>query len=671
MTCTVPVSCPMDCFDLCRFQVTVTNNRITGITGDSDHPLTKGVICSKGRDLLHRHFHPERLQYPMIRRKSGFVRTTYSEVLDSIAGTLTAVHDQWGPTGVLNYTSDGYGGMKSRIPSIFFNCLGGDTRFSGSLCWAAGIAAQTFDFGNIQGHLPEDVANSDLVIVWGRNPKATSLHFYTLLKQAEKNNTRIIVIDPVQSDTAKSLGTYLAVKPGTDAALALALAHVIVKENRYDRSFVQDHVLGFDRFCKYLDRFDPETAAMITGISSKIIRELAREYAAARAPGIWMGYGLQRYANGGNTVRCIDALAAVCGHVGKPGTGANYAARSLAPLLNRPEKNSLVHVTASRTFPAPMLGHFLQTVDNPPIAAAFVTGGNPLNQSPDLATVVSGFGRIPFKVVFDHFLTDTARHADMVLPAATVFEQEDIFATSMYSHVLNYSQKAVDPPDTLMPESVFFLALAKHMGIATLGFSSSREYLAQCAAPLLENLGKDPDTDLDTLAGEYLRIPGDDISWADKKFATPSQKIEIFSRRAQAVGQSPLPRFMAPSQGEECFPLRLLTCKTQHSMHSQGFVFEDREPAVSVNRKTAQDLGITALEKVCISTRQGEVIARLTLDEAVCDNTAFMHQGWWHKSGAVNFLTHAGMSDMGEQAAFYDTFCTLSTPPGARSGFGK
>ncbi|MCF8087553.1 MAG: molybdopterin-dependent oxidoreductase [Desulfotignum sp.] len=661
MTRTVPVSCPMDCFDLCRFKVTVTDNRVTGIAGDPDHPLTRGMICSKGRDLVKRQEHPDRLHYPMVRKKSGFVRTTYIEVLDRVAATLTSVHDRWGPAGVLNYTSDGYGGVKSRVQSIFFNCLGGDTRFTGSLCWAAGMAAQTFDFGDARGHLPEDVANSDLVIVWGRNPKATSLHFYTLLKQAEKNGTRIVVIDPIQSDTATSLGTHVALKPGTDAALALSMAQVTVTENRYDRSFVQDHILGFDRFCQYLDRFDPETASRITGVSPDTIRKLAREYAAARAPGIWMGYGLQRYANGGNTVRSIDALAAVCGHVGKPGTGANYAARSLAPLLDLPEKNSKAHVTASRTFPAPMLGHFLQTVDNPPIAAAFVAGGNPLNQSPDLNAAVRGFQRIDFKVVFDHFMTDTARHADLVLPAATVFEQDDLFVTSMYSHVLNYSQQAVDPPDTLMPETDFFLALARHMGIDTLGFTSSREYLDQCAAPLLASLGKEPDTDLDTLAGEYLRIPDHDIPWADKRFVTPSQKIEIFSQAAEAAGQSPLPCFLPPSQGEDRFPLRLLTCKTQRSMHSQSFVFEDREPAVSVNRKTAQGLGISGLKKVCISTRQGEVTARLVLDDAVCDSTAFMHQGWWHKSGAVNFLTHAGMSDMGEQAAFYDTFCTLSS----------
>ncbi len=609
---------------------------------------------------MTRHHHPDRLTYPLIRRKSGFVRTTYDEVLDRVAQTLTAVHDTVGPVGILNYSGDGYGGTKNRIQSIFFNCLGGDTRFTGSLCWAAGMAAQTFDFGEVRGHLPQDIANSDLVIVWGRNPKATNLHFYTLLKQAENTHTRIVVIDPITSDTVRSLGTHVAVKPGTDAALALSMAHVIVTEDLYDPSFVKKHVLGFERFGACLERFDPETASHITGVSQDIIRKLARDYATARAPGIWMGYGLQRYGNGGNTVRCIDALAAVCGHVGKPGTGANYASRSLAPLLNQPEKNSLARVKQSRTFPAPFLGRFLETVTDPPIAAVFVAGANPLNQSPDLNTVVREFPRIPFKVVFDQFLTDTARHADVVLPAATVFEQPDLFATSMYSHVLNYSQQAVDPPETLIPEFDFYLALASHMDMPCLGFESSEQYLSQCAGPLLANLGMAPDTDLQQLAPMYIRLPGQDIPWSDRQFATPSGKIELYSQSAELSGLSAVPRFLPPCPPENDFPLRLLTCKTRKSLHSQHFVFEKGLPAVHVNEKTATRFEIAGCETVLISTRQGTLTARLKMDAAICDEAAFMHQGWWHKSGAVNFLTHAGVSDMGEQAAFYDTFCTLS-----------
>jgi anaerobic selenocysteine-containing dehydrogenase len=650
----------MDCFDLCRFLVTVDGNRIMDIKGDPNHPLTRGTICQKGRNLVARHHHPDRLTYPIIRRKSGFVRTTYDEVLDRVAGILTAIHDTVGPVGVLNYSSDGYGGSKNRIQSIFFNCLGGDTRFTGSLCWAAGMAAQAFDFGTSRGHLPQDVHHSDLVMVWGRNPRSTNLHFFHQLKQLWKNGIPIVVIDPILSDTAKVLGTHIAVKPGTDGALALSMAHVIIQEHLFDVEFVRDHVLGFDPFCLYVKEFDPETGARITGVPADIIRKLARDYATAEAPGIWMGYGLQRYGNGGNTVRCIDALAAVCGHVGRPGTGANYASRSLAPLLNQPEKKSLARVKHSRTFPAPLLGRFLETVADPPIEAAFVAGGNPLNQSPDLNKVVRAFSRIPFKVVFDHFLTDTARHADVVLPAATVFEQADLFATSMYSHVLNYSQKAVDPPETLMPEFDFYLALAAHMGVDSLGFKSSGQYLSQCAAPLLANLGMTPDTDLEQLAHAYLRLPGHDVPWADRQFDTPSRKVEIYSQSAELSGQSPLPRFTPPCPPDEAFPLRLLTCKTRESMHSQHFVFEDGLPTVRVNQKTACSLEIEECETVQVSTCQGALTARLRVDDAICGGTAFMHQGWWHKSGAVNFLTCAGLSDMGEQAAFYDTFCALS-----------
>lgn len=660
MTKTVRVSCPMDCFDLCRFVVTVKGSQLMEIKGDPDHPLTRGVICPKGRNLLVRHHHPERLRHPMVRRKSGFVPVSYGEILDRVSDTLTTIHDADGPAGVLNYASDGYGGVKNRIQSIFFNCLGGDTRFSGSLCWGAGMAAQSFDFGTARGHLPQDVRHSDRVIVWGRNPKATNLHFFHLLKQLEKNGIPIVVIDPIRSDTASALGTHIAVKPGTDGALALSMAHVVIRENLFDVNFARDHVLGFDPFSLYVKEFDPDTGARITGVPADVIRNLARDYATSKAPGIWMGYGLQRYGNGGNAVRCIDALAAVCGHVGRPGTGANYASRSLAPLLNQPEKNSLARVKHSRTFPAPLLGEFLDTATDPPISAVFVAGGNPLNQSPDLNRVVRGFSCIPFKVVFDHFMTDTARHADVVLPVATVFEQTDLFATSMYSHVLNYSQKAVDPPETLMPEFEFYLALAEYMGVNTMGFNSSEQYLAQCAAPLLKTLNMDPDMGLDQLAHAYLRLPGHDVPWADKQFDTPSGKVEIYSRTAETSGLSPLPRFIPPCRPEDAFSLRLLTCKTTKSLHSQQFAFEDGLPGVHVNKNTAALFGIQESETVRISTRQGTLTARLVVDEAICDGTAFMHQGWWHKSGAVNFLTRAGLSDMGEQAAFYDTFCTLS-----------
>jgi anaerobic selenocysteine-containing dehydrogenase len=368
---------------------------------------------------------------------------------------------------------------------------------------------------------------------------------------------------------------------------------------------------------------------------------------------------MQRYENGGNNVRCIDALAALAGHIGKRGGGVNYASRSLAPFLNAPETKSQQFATQTRTFVAARLGNFLEENPDPPIKAAFVASGNPLVQSPDLSTTVDQFSKIEFKVVFDHFMTDTAACADIVLPAALVFEQDDLFATSMYSHVLNFSQKAIDPPGSVMPEFEFFLELSKRMGIDTLGFDSSVQYLNQCAAPLLAQTQTVVGPDLAGLESAYIQIKDHDISWADKQFLTPSGKIEIFSEQAKADGLCPLPQFLPPRTGALSFPLRLLTCKAKNFMHSQGLMDETCPPIVYLNRKTADDFKVQPGDRVRVCGKKAWIEARVGVDEAVYTNTAFMYQGYWHKSGAVNFLTESRVSDMGGQAAYYDSFCTL------------
>jgi anaerobic selenocysteine-containing dehydrogenase len=229
----------------------------------------------------------------------------------------------------------------------------------------------------------------------------------------------------------------------------------------------------------------------------------------------------------------------------------------------------------------------------------------------------------------------------------------------MYSHVLNYSQKAVEPPATVLPEFEFFLELAKRMGIDTLGFDSSAQYLNQCAEPLLAETGHSFDLDLAGLESAYLQIKAHDIAWADKDFSTPSGKIEIYSECAQADGLSALPQFVLPLTGDSQFSLRLLTCKARDTMHSQGFVDETGSPTVYVNGKTAQHFKVQSGDRVRVCGKKAWIEAVVCLDEAIYTNTAFMYQGYWHKSGAVNFLTESRVSDMGGQAAYYDSFCTL------------
>ncbi|MCP4670160.1 MAG: molybdopterin-dependent oxidoreductase [Desulfobacula sp.] len=653
-------SCPMDCTDLCRFIVTVENNKIVKLEGDPDHPVTKGFICKKGRALVQRLYHPQRIKYPLIKKGNDFVKASYDEVFDIIVQNLTSIKKEYGTKAILNYTSDGYGGIKNRIQNIFFNCFGGVTQPEGSLCWAAGIAAQKYDFGSPKGHFPDDVLNAQTILVWGRNPKYTSIHLYKLLKQAQKKGSHIIVIDPVKTQTAKSFDEYIRINPSTDGALALAMANIIIENNLHDKKYIENHVKGFKEFKKYAASFTLSKVQKITGIKEKTIKTIALQYGKSKTASIYIGFGMQRYHNGGNTIRCIDALGAISGKIGKKGCGVNYAAKSISPYLNDLDKKSQKHAVNRRFFTVGNLGKFLETIQDPPVKAIFVACGNPLTQSPDLKQTVDNFSKIKFKVVFDHFMTDTAQQADIVIPAAFVFEQDDLFTTSMYSPVLNYSQKAVEPPCGILSEFEFYLKLAqkletRQLGIKNLGFKNSEEYLEKSVQPFLKKLGQNQPLWPD----QYLRIKENDIPWQDKVFDTPSGRIELYSEKALQDGLSALPCFLEPYKADEKFPLRLLTCHTIDSMHSQGFAFNDDKPIVYLNRKTADNLNLGHKTLVYVKGSKAQIEATLCIDDAICDHTTFIYQGFWHKNGSVNFLTQSITSDMGKQAAFYDSFVTI------------
>lgn len=599
--------------------------------------------------------------HPLVSRRilglkgSGFEKTTYDVVIDLITSTLISIKKECGPTAVIDYVGSGYGGLKGRIQSIFFNAFGGATRPEGSLCWGAGIAAQKYDFGGVKGHAPDDIFNSKMVIVWGRNPKTTNLHLYTRLKKAQKKGIKIVVIDPVQTDTARSFNSYIRINPGTDSALALAMTKVIIENNLHDKDFIKNHVIGFKRFEKSLSPFTVKRAEQITGILSNDIEKLALAYANAQPSSIYLGLGMQRYENGGNTIRSIDALAAIAGKIGMPGGGINYAAKSIVPFISHVEKQSLSMIRQQRRFSIGRLAEFIEKAPDPPVKAIFVAGANPLNQGPDINKAVQAFRSIEFKVVFEHFMTDTARYADIILPAASVFEQEDIFATSMYSPVLNYSNQAVETADSILPEYEFYLKLARKLGIMELNFQSSRLFLQTSVAPLLEEL----EIDFDQLKTSYPVVKGNEIAWQDKSFNTPSGKIEIYSEKALKDGQSALPVFTPPLECESEFPLRLLTCHAVESMHSQAFAFLSEIPTAFVNEKTASGLKLGTDDKIVVSSSTGNLDAQLKIDNTICDNSVFIPQGYWHKSGAVNMLTQVRISDMGEQVAYYDSFCKI------------
>ncbi len=651
----IPFACPLDCFDACRLVAVVENGRVTAIRGDQAHPLTRGKACTKGKKLRERLYHPDRLRQPMRRGPSGWQAVSWEAAIDEMAQHFDRACRQWDSRAILYYADSGYGGVLKSVDHMFFNHLGGVTMPRGSLCWAAGIAAQRYDFGDARGHAPHDIARARTVLVWGRNPMETSPHLIPVLKAVRDGGGQVVVIDPLRTATAVWAERHIAIRPGTDGALALGMARHLIDTNRIDRGYIDRHTLGFRRFRESLARFDLRAAAAATGVPGEAIAELACRYADHRPAGIIIGYGLQRYASGGETVRCIDALAALTGQIGTPGGGANYANRSIRRRLDPDALAGEPHVVRRRSFPLPQMARFLQTAQDPPVEVVMVAKANPLVQMPDLHHLKQALAQVPFKVVVDLFMTDTARAADLVLPATHVLEEEDLVCSSMFSPYLNHSPRVVAPPPGVISEYELFQRLARQMGLDRYPAVAPGDFLQRTAGPLMAELG----ITWEELGQAPVRIPADDIPWADGGFRTPSGQYEFYSARAEADGHAPLPVFIPPAGPDRDYPLRLLTTHYRHAMHSQHFMDRHDRPQVRLHPDEARPRGLQSGDAVRLQTCRGELAATAVVTPRIPPGIAPVYQGWWRHSGAVNGLTTDAVSTMGENAAYFETFCQI------------
>lgn len=649
-------ACPLDCFDLCGLLATVDGGRVTRIQGDPEHPVTRGKVCIKGKKLLERLYHPERLQQPLLRKGGRWLPISWDAALDNIAANLARIKKESGSTAVLHYSDAGYGGIAKTADRLFFNHFGGVTVPKGSLCWAAGMAAQSYDFGMARGHHPEDIARAKTILLWSRNPVYTNMHLVEFINQARKNGANVILIDPLKSASAGIAGLHVPVKPGSDGALALGMCKIILENGWEDTDFLNRHVVGFKAFRDYLRDLSLDKVQALTGVDGSRLHQLAETYACEGPSSIVVGYGLQRYANGGNTVRCIDALGALTGNIGISGGGVNYANKYMAHYLKGELAASERAASNQRVFSLPRFSEFLETAADPPIQGIFITKANPLVQMPDTNRAVAAFAGVDFKVVIDMFMTDTARHADIVLPCTSILEEEDIVATSMFSPCLNYSRPAVKPPAGIIGEFEVFRRLAKKMGLAGYPDIDQVEYLKRAVKPLEESFG----ITWETIRNTYVTLPGNRIPWQDGKFLTPSGKYELFSEKAATAGHAPMPVLLAPTTPPADFPLRLLTPHARQSMHSQHFAFTGATPTVYLHSVTGRENGgLRAGQTARLSSPAGHLRVTVAVDDGVLPGLAVVPQSWWHKSGPVNRLTEIRVSDMGDNAAYNECFCRI------------
>ena len=644
--------CPLDCFDACGLIATVEDGRVESIRGDRQHPLTAGFCCKKGAGLLERLVHPRRLRSPLLKRRGQWRSITVQEAMEVLAVRLGQAIRDYGSAAIANYSDSGYGGLAKKVDQLFFNHIGGASVPRGSLCWGAGIAAQQYDFGRSLSHHPEDHTRAKTIVLWGRNPAETNIHLIPYLKRARKNGAEVVLIDPRRSASAALADWHIPVRPATDGALAIGMCRMIVDNRWHNEPFIFSRVKGFERFRSYLDSISLERIEKICGVPLEVMEKLACRYATAGPSCIIVGYGLQRYGNGGSTVRCIDALGAVTGNIGIRGGGVNYAGKSLSGFIGGELLNSEPLAKNRRTFALPRMADFLLGADDPPVKCLVVSKANPLVQVPNIHRTLEAFSNLEFTAVIDMFMTDTAAHADLVLPCTSVLEEEDIIYSSMFSPYIGVSSRVVDAPEGVVSEYDFFRQLARRMGIRSYPDIERREYLLRAIQPLQDAFG----IGYDDLKSGYFCLPPEEIPWNTGEFATPSGKYELYCERALAHGHSPTPAYIEPSRGDDRYPLRLITPHWRDSIHSQQFAFVDGLPEASISCTGLARYGLEDGKPVRIRSRQGELTAIIRKDQRVIDDVIVIYQGWWHKSGSVNLLTPDALSDLGEQAAYYDCF---------------
>lgn len=652
-------ACPLNCWDSCGFLVTVENEKVKKVDGDPHHPITEGKICGRGRMLETKTNAPERLRYPMKKQNGEFVRISWCQALDEIADRMQKIKETAGTTAVLHSHDYANNGLLKALDQRFFNGYGGVTEIVGSICWGSGIEAQSWDFGRSYGHGPLDIYNSKHVIVWGRNVSRTNMHLYHHLQQVKKQGATLTVIDPIFNPTAKLADRYISVKPGMDGWLAAGVLKILIQSGKTNEDFIRNHSFGFDEVASLLASVSLEEIIVKTETSIEELQYLAGLYADGPTA-TFMGLGMQRYKNGGGTIRWIDALVAASGNVGIKGGGANFGNVQIGESFAKPKLTLPELKTQSRTFSMMTQAEEILTAADPAIEMIIVTCGNPLTQVPNTNKVKEAFEKVPMAVAIDSILTDTAKLCDYVLPTATVFEEEDIYYSSMYHHFVQYGKKLVEPQGEAKSDSWIWAELAKRLGFGELFKYSTEEFL-QMGLSSLEKEG----VTLERLKEKgHLPLPVKEVPWDDYKFLTPSGKFEFVSSAAEKKGYNGLPQLDVPEESAfhdsrlaEKYPYTLLSIHPQRSNHSQHvpFIEKMQHIQVDISPDIADEQAVQDGDVVVIFNERGRLEGKAKIMKQAHPKTINIDEGMWSAfGGSVNTLTKDTNSDNGMGSTLFD-----------------
>ena len=678
-------ACALDCPDTCSWIVTVRRGEPVALRGDPSHPFTRGSLCNKVDDFLAYTRSPDRLLYPLLRvgpKGSGvFARISWDEALDRIAARLTEVIATHGPEAIWPFLGSGSMGLLQGVYGAgrrLWNVLG-TSRHLMTICTIAGGFGTGYTLGdNRVGMDPETLRRSKLIVLWGANVLTTNPHLWRSIAEARARGATLVVIDPIRTRTAAQSDWHLAPIPGSDAALALGLLHVVLAEGREDPDFIDGHTLGWPAFRQRVLEFPPARVAAITGLPTESIVRLGRQLAVTRPTGIRIGIGIQRHAGGGMAVRTITCIPGVTGDWRHPGGGVCYDTRGFYglnwPALWRDD----LRTRPARALQMTRLGEGLLEIDDPPVQALLVYASNPMASVPHQTKVRRGLARDDlFTVVVEHFMTDTARYADIVLPATMQTEHRDLLIA--YGHLyLAWNEPAVAPPGECLPTTEIFRRLARRMGLDAAPLYDSDETMArQVLDSGHPSLGGITLEELKACGWMRLRYPDPFVPFATR-FPSPSGKLEFVSERMAEAGLDPVagytpaletsPRDTALSRA---YPLALVSPANHYFLNSlfANVPRQQRRAGVAtlmIHPDDAAPRGVTTKDEVRVANARGSFSATADVSDRVRPGVVASTKGRWPayaKGGAtVNATVDERDSDMGGGAVFHDNRVQVEKP---------
>jgi anaerobic selenocysteine-containing dehydrogenase len=660
MTTKASLTCPLDCPDACRLLVTVQDGRAIKVEGDPNHPVTRGFACSKTYRYPERAYLGTRPKYPMKRvgakGEGQWARVSWDEALDEIASRMRGVLETHGPETILRYNYAGTMGLhQGSHAHAFFRAMGA-IELEETICATAGSAGWEATYGTARFATdPEDVPNAKLILLWGINSLATNSHLTPFLTQARKNGARIVHIDPYQSRTSLFADEHVRIRPGTDVALAMGMANVIISRNLHDRPYIERTTRGFAEFAASAQEWNLERASSVTGIPSETIERLALEYANATPSFIRVGYGMTRNESGANGLRAAVTLPVITGQWQHAGGGAMIST-SGAFRLER-SKLGAQHLLKRETRRVNMTQLASALEPQSDIHAMFVYNSNPAVIAPDSNRVIAGMKRDDLLlVVLENAMTETADLADFVLPATTFLEHDDLY-TAYGHHYLSWNRAACEPYFESRPNTWVFAQLAERLGI-------TEETVFWNAEEMARELLKSDHPHLagitfDRLEHEgYVRLnlPKPYLPYANGSPMTQDGKIHLDPPPQHITAKE----ILTPE-----FPLRLLTPPAHHFLNTtygeleKIVALEGGEPHAMIHPKDALENSVSDGVLVSIASRQGRVIRKAKVTDAASRGTVIVEGTWWGARApdrlGINALTSERLTDLGGGSTFHNT----------------